>query len=328
MNLSVALCTYNGARYLGEQLDSIGTQFLSPDEVVVSDDGSTDATQHILEEGAARSPLDVRIYKNDRTLGAAKNFERAISLCRGDVIALADQDDVWHPAKLDRTFRFLSDHPSVVMVFTDADVVDEQLRPMGYRMWRTRRFRSSEQSLMSRGRGVEVLLRRNIVTGATMAFRSDLKDLILPIPNNSIHVHDGWIAFLAAATFDVGFLRDPLLQYRQRPHQVIGAHPPTGPGMLARAVVSNSWSDNMEAHRATIEWFQDLERRLHEMHGQYPCDARVFHLIQAKVDHLRNRMSMPVSRLPRTGFILKELITLGYHRYSIGMWAAAKDLTA
>jgi glycosyltransferase involved in cell wall biosynthesis len=328
MKLSVALCTYNGAPYLQEQLESISNQEWRPNEVIVCDDCSTDDTCQILAEWAGVAPFQVKVLVNQKNLGAIKNFEHAISLCTGDVIALADQDDIWHPMKLARVAEFLSEHLSADMVFTDAYVVDEQLRPMGYRMWETRRFRSSEQRLVRNGRAVDVFLRRNVATGATMAFRSRLKQLILPIPQNPVHLHDGWIAFLAAAVSNVGFICDPLVRYRQRTGQIIGAHPPTGIKMLARAVSANSWSQNIESHRATLEWFKELECRLQEMRGDYPCEERVFDLVRAKRDHLRRRMSMPRSRPLRTRFILNELATLGYHRYSIGIWAAAKDLTA
>jgi len=100
--VSVALCTYNGAAYLGEQLDSIVAQSRPPDELVVCDDGSTDGTVGLLQAFVPEAPFPVRLYRNERNRGFAKNFERAISLCTGDFIALSDQDDVWKPEKLAR----------------------------------------------------------------------------------------------------------------------------------------------------------------------------------------------------------------------------------
>src|SRR5213080_381833 len=98
--LSVALCTYNGAAYLGEQLDSIVAQSRPPDELVVCDDGSTDETVEVLETFLAEAPFPVRLQRNEANLGFVKNFEQAISLCTGDFVALSDQDDVWMPGKL------------------------------------------------------------------------------------------------------------------------------------------------------------------------------------------------------------------------------------
>jgi glycosyltransferase involved in cell wall biosynthesis len=96
MDLSIALCTYNGAAYLKEQLESIAAQTRTPYELVISDDQSTDDTLRLIQEFAATAGFPVRLSVNESNLGIAKNFEKAISLCRGDVIVLSDQDDVWH----------------------------------------------------------------------------------------------------------------------------------------------------------------------------------------------------------------------------------------
>ena len=124
----VALCTYNGALYLREQLDSLAAQTRLPDELVVCDDGSTDRTLAILDSFAAAAPFPVRI-RNRTRLGTPKNFERAIGLTTGAIIALADQDDVWYPHKLKRLERELARSKRIGLVFSDADVVDDRLRP-------------------------------------------------------------------------------------------------------------------------------------------------------------------------------------------------------
>src|SRR5918996_5112957 len=98
--VSVALCTYQGEKYLQEQLDSIAGQLRPPNEVVVCDDGSTDGTLGILDRFRSRAPFPVRVYVNEKQLGPTKNFERAIAHCEGALIFLSDQDDVWHPEKL------------------------------------------------------------------------------------------------------------------------------------------------------------------------------------------------------------------------------------
>src|SRR3954470_17842517 len=94
---SVAMCTYNGARFLGEQLASVAAQTRPPDELVVCDDRSTDETASLVRDFAAAAPFRVRLHVNERNLGSTRNFERAVSLCEGDLIALSDQDDEWLP---------------------------------------------------------------------------------------------------------------------------------------------------------------------------------------------------------------------------------------
>src|ERR1043166_3411462 len=105
MKLSIALCTYNGAAFLREQLESIAAQTRTPDELVISDDQSTDGTLRLIEEFAETAGFPVRVSVNESNLGTAKNFEKAISLCRGDVIMLSDQDDVWHSDRLESVER-------------------------------------------------------------------------------------------------------------------------------------------------------------------------------------------------------------------------------
>src|SRR5258708_37621369 len=100
--LSVAMCTYNGARFLPEQLESIAAQTKLPDELVVCDDRSTDGSVEIIRSFAQRAPFEIRLDINANNLGSTKNFEKAIGLCQGEIIALADQDDVWCPQKLSR----------------------------------------------------------------------------------------------------------------------------------------------------------------------------------------------------------------------------------
>ena len=328
MTLSVALCTYNGAAYLDEQLDSIAQQSRPPDELILCDDGSQDGTIQLAEDWASRSPFPVMIYSGDRNIGAIKNFERAIGSCRGDIIALADQDDVWRQDKLACTEEIFTSAPHVGLVFTDANVVDETLSPLGYTMWKTRRFGRPERRLMSRGRATDVLIRRNVVTGATMAFRSRYKELVLPMPDNRVHLHDGWIAYLIAAVSDIAFIEEPLVQYRQRPGQHTGAHPPTGVKMLMHQAAKNRWSTNLDAQVATIEWFILLRLRLVTLRASFPCADTIFDQLDAKIEHCQARLTMPETRVLRAPFVLRELVSLHYHRYSIGVWAAAKDLTA
>src|SRR6266849_5683432 len=117
------MCTYNGARFLSEQLESIAAQTRVPDELVVCDDGSTDETVEIIKAFVERAPFAVRLEINANNLGSTKNFEKAIGLCQGEIIALADQDDVWYPKKLELLESVFLARPSVGAVFSDADVM-------------------------------------------------------------------------------------------------------------------------------------------------------------------------------------------------------------
>src|SRR5215210_4863730 len=158
MRVSVAMGTYNGAAHIRQQLDSIATQTRLPDELVVSDDNSRDRTLDEARTFAQTAPFTVHVFANDRTLGSRKNFERAISLCSGDLIACCDQDDIWLPDKLRAGQSVLESAPGTGLVFTDAHMVDETLRPLGYRLWESARFGRRQQRMLRNGRALNLLL--------------------------------------------------------------------------------------------------------------------------------------------------------------------------
>ena len=153
------------------------------------DDRSSDSTREIIKEFAASSPFIVRLHENERNLGSTKNFERAIGLCEGELIALSDQDDVWSPSKLRRIEERFAREPGAGLVFTDAEVVDEELRPLGYRLWESVGFDRAHRRLVREGRALDVLLPGWTVTGATLAFRSRFKNLVLDIPEDLALIH-------------------------------------------------------------------------------------------------------------------------------------------
>lgn len=316
--LSVAMCTYNGEQYLQEQLDSIIAQTRLPNEVVVCDDGSADATLQILDEFQKRAPFPVRIYRNEVNLGPTKNFEKAIGLCNGDIIALSDQDDVWMPQKLERLEGALEEHPEVGYVFSDALVVDERLNPCGYTMWEHVSFTARQRKYFEQGHQVEILLKDNVVTGATLAFRAELRNWILPIPDQ--WVHDAWISLLASAAGIGGtFIEEPLIKYRQHSKQVIGAKKLDFVKQFQRAV-----STKKEAYsHEQIKFLQVLDR----LASIERLDKKVQQLVEAKIQHLKARQALyECAGLDRVKIVLQELLTGRYHKFSHGWKSAAKDL--
>src|SRR5688572_4846600 len=217
------MCTYNGARFVREQLDSIAAQTRLPDELIICDDASQDSTVEIIRAFSAHAPFPVRLVINEQTLGSTSNFEKATGLCSGEIIAFADQDDVWKPEKLHLLEVEFAKRPDVGLVFSDAEIVDEKLHPIGHRMWNEVGFGERQKQLIREGRALDVLLPGWSVTGATMAFRSKFRNLILPIPTSLPMIHDGWIALMVAAVAEVEFIDEPLILYRQHSGQQIGA---------------------------------------------------------------------------------------------------------
>ena len=133
--ISVALCTYNGERFLAEQLASIASQTRLPDELICCDDGSTDGTVAVLESFAATVPFPVRIVRNERNLGSNENFAQAIFLCQGELIALCDQDDRWLPRRLEVEAQALDAHAEAQLVFSDGEMLGETGERLSSRLW-------------------------------------------------------------------------------------------------------------------------------------------------------------------------------------------------
>ena len=220
--ISIALCTYNGQQFLQEQLESIAAQTLLPTELVACDDGSNDLTIDILNEFARNAPFEVRIIKNSKNLGATRNFEQAISLCSGELIALCDQDDWWAPQKLE-TLRdaLLSDDAGAV--FSDARLMDADSHLIGKTLWNSIGFNNPRgvfHGISGRDRRISELLRRNVVTGATAMIRADCRKVILPIP--PVWIHDGWIAWMMVLHATIISCPKPLIHYRIHGNQQVG----------------------------------------------------------------------------------------------------------
>src|SRR5687767_2196446 len=219
---SVAMCTYGGARFVGAQLESIAAQTRPPDELVVCDDRSPDETAAVVERFARTAPFPVRLHVNERNLGTTKNFERAVALCEGGLIALCDQDDVWLPEKLARLEAEFARRPRAALVFSDAEVADEAARPVGRRLWESVRIGRAELERLREGKGLGDLLSGATVTGATAALRASLRRLALPIPDDLPVIHDAWFALLAACVAEVSPVEEPLVLYRCHAGQQVG----------------------------------------------------------------------------------------------------------
>ena len=328
MKISIAMCTYNGAAFVPAQLQTIMAQSRPPDEIVICDDASTDNTRSLLEDFAAKSSIPVTLHFNEQNLGSIKNFERAITLCTGDVIALSDQDDAWRNDKLERFETVLNSSPTAGLVFSDADVVDENLKPLNRRMWDEVGFDIHKRKLVQMGRALEVLITGWTVTGATMAFRSRFVKLSLPIPDEIAMIHDGWIALTIAAVADVVALDDPLVHYRQHARQQIGApaRKEAAPALSGTQGIETAFrrrNSSAELHKI----LETLEARL-LAHAKEFDTRKALSFVSDYTFHLNVRANLPQRRLNRLPSILRELLSLRYHEYANGFKSAAKDLVS
>jgi glycosyltransferase involved in cell wall biosynthesis len=317
--ISVALCTRNGALYLPEQLRSIADQTRLPDELVVCDDNSTDETIAIVQEFAARAPFAVRALRNSVALGVTKNFEKAIGLCTGDVIALSDQDDYWCLDRLEATETALIQRPEAGAVFGDAEIVDSRLNPLGRRLWQAVRFGRQLHRQVEAGNAFEALLHYNFVTGATLAFRSKYRALVSPLPPEC--VHDSWIALLISAVSPVICIDRPVILYREHSSQQIGAKRKAP----AEEFLSATKRRNRERYRRKLDQYQRAYDRLDDAR-EFQTHPRAQRLMCEKLQHLNMRAELPAGYLQRVSLIAGDWIAGRYHRFGSGWRSAVRDL--
>lgn len=201
--ISVCMATYNGGKFIREQLESILSQLPTDAEVIVADDGSTDDTLLVVE--SLKEPR-VRVLPAEKHLGVIYNHERALQASKGEFIFLADQDDIWLPGKVEK----------VLAALKDADLVIHDA-------WMLRPSEPSGSSWVRDGKlseirpytkGVFANWWKNSFTGCCMAFRRSILDRALPFPRN-LPMHDQWLGFVAEKFFRVSYVTEPLIEYRQ-----------------------------------------------------------------------------------------------------------------
>ncbi|TFC90405.1 MULTISPECIES: glycosyltransferase family 2 protein [Cryobacterium] len=322
--VSVALCTYNGFAFIEEQLRSILGQTEPAGEIVVSDDGSTDGTPEAVDRIFAAwqgehpgQPVTLRVIRNPAPLGVTANFEQALAACAGELIALSDQDDVWPPERLALLRAEFRARPGLQLLHTDARLVDEIGRPTGRTLLATLGVSAAEQAAEHEGHAFDLLLRRNIVTGATAMLRRGLVQRACPFP--AAWVHDEWLAIVAAATGEVDLLALPLLDYRQHAGNQIGASSLDAAGKLGRLRAPRTARNARLLARA-----QALQARAAQLQPSPSADTLA--LIDAKLAHERRRSTLPPLRAARVASVFASWRAGDYRRFGLGLQDVVRDL--
>lgn len=239
MKISVALCTYNGERFLEEQLKSIFSQTLPVHEVVICDDASSDNTVEIINKFILQYPNIITLHINKVPLKTIKNFEKAVSLTTGDYIFLSDQDDVWMPWKVEKMMGKMNQLPNALLLFTNGDLIDDFGNPLQSTLWdewgfdQEAKLRWAEMKLAF----TNLLYNKNYVTGATVLFKKKLKENSLPIDLPNGYYHDTWFAMHAAAKGGLFYIDESLIKYRIHSSQQVGI---TAGNENGQAVFSNT----------------------------------------------------------------------------------------
>lgn len=324
-HISVAMATWNGAAHLGEQLESLAAQRRLPTELVVCDDGSTDDTVEILERFARSAPFRVAIHRNARNLGVLRNFEKALSLCTGDIVFLSDQDDVWLPEKIGEVARVFEETPGALAVINDKLITDENLVPTGATMLGNIRGFGSPDG--------------NFVAGCCSAFRREWLDIALPIPQGAI-AHDTWLVGLAHRLGVVSISDKPLQYYRRHGDNVSqnAYSEPRRVGLAKRlaieaaAIIRRSrgdtgayWDSFLESHDAEARRIGERRAELGRLGLAGQADAAA-EMLRRQSDTMAERRRLAAAPLPRRAAGVWRLWRSGGYAPFSGWKSAVKDL--
>ncbi|CAK9886690.1 MAG: putative protein [Candidatus Erwinia impunctatus] len=215
----VVVCTYNGERYILEQLASIVNQKISPQRIIISDDGSTDNTLKLVEDFAATTSIQFDVLQRVAApKGPSHNFLYGLSLTTATNVFLSDQDDVWVNDKIEhyqRVVSQISDDSQPLLIFSDAELVDSELRFLNASFLQNERLNPEQQLVFPR------LIFQNCIQGATvMVNRALLQHLR---PSQHMLMHDWWLGLLAITFGRLVFLPERLIKYRQHANNVVGS---------------------------------------------------------------------------------------------------------
>jgi glycosyltransferase involved in cell wall biosynthesis len=328
LSISIAMATYNGARYIRDQLESLSKQTVLPDELVVSDDASSDETLSIVADFAARAPFRVRMERNSHRLGYRANFMRVADLSNSDLIAFCDQDDIWLPTKL-ATCLGMFKNKEVLLTYHNGLIVTETLEPIG--------------SLKDRGasrafNGPQSISPWQHALGFTMVLRRALLDFADCWPESSHffsidnpEAHDQWFYFLASSLGTIAYVKEPLALYRQHGDNAYGWNDepsfrrtmgiirmPSAEGLNARAITAGK--------RAAI--LDKIQTKSAEYHDRAGSAALGYRKLKR---NLRRRQEIylsdtTLSKLTRLAFVIASGVYRSQRRWGVGLQAMISDM--
>jgi len=324
LTVSVALCTHNGERFIRDQLLSILGQTRLPDEIVLSDDASSDSTIAVatavidgFHERAARTLPKVVVLRNDLALGVTANFEQAILACSSELVALSDQDDVWEPNRLADALVEFRERPDLLLLHGDAKLIDDAGALLPATLFEAQDVTASVRAEVHAGRAFALLMHRNFVTGATTILRRKLADVAKPFP--PAWLHDEWLAIIAAAVGSLDLTDQRLVRYRQHESNQLGAQRLSMVGKLRRMLEDGSVRNERLLARAAV--LADRLPALDTINPEYIDAAR------RKLLHEQLRSTLGRSRLARILPVLQELRSGRYGEFGRGLADAVRDLS-
>lgn len=317
---SVALATFNGSRHLAAQLTSIFDQTVPVAEIVLADDGSRDGTvdlaRRVFAERVGASIPELRIVAETASGGVARNFERALQATRHPLIALCDQDDIWHPDRIEAAAHLHATRPEILLVHANARLVNRDAEQLGS-LFDALEISPAMLVAIHAGAEFELLLKRNVVTGATTTLRRELLDLAGTIPTGWLH--DEWLGIVAAAHGRSDVIERPLIDYRQHEGNEVGARRLGIAGKFRRMLEPGRDRNARLLTRAT-----SLSERF-AVGGESLPPHRLA-AVERKLRHEEVRSAFPVSRPHRLTAVIRELRTGRYEEFGRGRLDALRDV--
>ncbi len=322
MKTSIVIAVYEGEKYIGTQLESIFAQTKLPEEIIISDDSPNDLTEKQIKKYTEKYPNIVKYFSNEKKLGIDKNFEKAISKSTGDLIFLCDQDDFWERDKIEKISSILMSSNDVAGVFCDSWLTDPNLNISDINLWRLRGFGNREQQKLESGQALDVFLKKVPCSGHNIAFKAELKDILLPFPEHSgaCHCFDSWIGFIIAMAFDWQFLPEKLTRYRI--HHMNSSDSPSCNFCQRVEDAKKSIKDN------TFGWTADLlENAVYrvEERGIRIADKDL-NKINERICFSREREHMSSNLLCRLPSIIKLASNGWYFRFGSGILNICQDI--
>ena len=215
--VDILLATYNGEKYIREQIDSILNQTHKEFRLLISDDGSSDSTRDILNEYKAKDDR-IEVFMQEENLGVVKNFEFLLGKVEAKYYMFSDQDDIWKAEKIEKSLKKIEE--GFDLVYSDLEVVDENLNVTYESYWKLKGIYKK----IKKYNNFESLYLNNFITGCTVISKKELIDSFMPLPNISKFVlHDYWISLIISQNGKIDYVEEPLIKYRQHKNNKVGS---------------------------------------------------------------------------------------------------------
>ena len=315
-SVSVAMCTFNGARFLPQQLESILRQTSLPDELVVCDDGSDDDTLAVLSAFADKAPFPVHVHRNAERLRFSGNFAKCIGLCGGEIIVLTDQDDEWMADRVEQTRSAFAGDARLTFTFSDAPLIDEFSKPLGRSIFSGLTYPKEDRRRLETGDTMfPFLVRWAGLLGCTLAFRAKYRKFFLPLPE--AWPHDTWLT-IVLSSLGPSLRQPPVTNYRQHAAQVIGAEDGSLKARVTQAQKRGLAQSQEEiAHTEQALAAATLHPELQEV---------LLPSMQARTRFLKERFKIKSGGIRQTPALVRLVVQGDYQRHGAGLRSAIKDM--